>query len=585
MDTESKLEIAVILILLIAVIAIYVLKNSSPPSPAASTTAKPRQINVGLPPLINLDATELGSIDRKFFKLKNQTERSVGPTEIEGPVFGRASESYQPQFYEPPFSGTIIFKSTPSDFSFETGTWEFLQVKQFDAGNYFHFRTVFTFTEQSKSQRVFEFETASGTKIGFGQADASNGLSMEVSPSPNLQFLKKTPPLLVNTPAFTELTNLVNIEFYVWGSFDFVTGKAGYYGYYVKADKSLRTFSVVGTIDPYPFGDTLFTTNYVGHSFQPGNPSGNTNMVLKSLLITKDHSNGKAWMQRFLMKYGYKGTICNPPARNFCQKKAGQTAPGCVPWTSNSKITPICITVPGLDRNKTVEQVPCDSDRVFFPYIDLFSRGDYVSSKSSVDSGASFYEINPVTIDFRKRLMISGQFILHTSQHGWYQRILELRMSTDLGINLILGQVRNESIIEFALNTPRGQVRVEVGQIPQVPNFTINKKTWPDSDSPFVLANNGQIKAPSQLYSYEIHPGYPIQKSVGKMSVFAVVGDGKMSLAVNGKLSQIALPSGYTDQILTFDSNRVGFTSQPWVGGESSYTDASIAHIELVNDV
>jgi hypothetical protein len=218
-----------------------------------------------------------------------------------------------------------------------------------------------------------------------------------------------------------------------------------------------------------------------------------------------------------------------------------------------------------------VVDIPCDENRVYSPYIDLFSRGDYVSSKNLTTSAASYFEINPVTVDLRKRLVISSQFIMHTSGNGWYQRILELRMSTDLGTNLILGQVRNESTIEFALNSPRGQVRVEVSQIPQVPDFTINKKTWPDDGWPLVFVQNWKR--------------YPIKKSVAKMSVFAVVGDGKMSLSVNGKLSQIAMPPGYTDQILTFDSNRVGFTSEPWVGGEPSYTDASIAHIELVNDV
>lgn len=131
-----------------------------------------------------------------------------------------------------------------------------------------------------------------------------------------------------------------------------------------------------------------------------------------------------------MLRFLYEIIICNPPARNFCEKKAGETAPGCVPWTPNSRSQLICLAVELI--HLAVVDIPCDENRVYSPYIDLFSRGDYVSSKNLTTSAASYFEINPVTVDLRKRLVISSQFIMHTSGNGWYQRILELRMSTDL---------------------------------------------------------------------------------------------------------------------------------------------------------
>jgi hypothetical protein len=69
------------------------------------------------------------------------------------------------------------------------------------------------------------------------------------------------------------------------------------------------------------------------------------------------------------------------------------------------------------------------------------------------------------------------------------------------------------------------------------------------------------------------------------MSVFATITKkGGMKFQINGETAGVSLPSDFYDQLLVFDLCTLCGSTLPDVGGPS-FTNASVEHIEMVNDI
>lgn len=459
-----------------------------------------------------LTASDLSAVDRKWFKLKNQEEKSVSISETasSGPVIE---------------NNAIVFNATPNDSSLATGEWNYYTLKPFRVDNKFTFNVEFTFTGTIWNQRVFEFHFNSGGFIALTQDGTNHNLALRIRPGSDKELISAF------TPWMEELPNLKNVPFVVQGSYDFYNGTAFLSGYYIKSDKTYRTFygSYAGFRDSERF-DFLtthnFTENYVANS-DDGSYRW-TQMKLTSLNVPA--KTGVPGLQRFYLdgSPNSKATtiLANPTPISIGQKVAGST-----------KINYTNFTYPAAKR-----------------WISFY--GDELVFTTDPQSACYFYKLQPFLVDFHNEFIITAKICMHTDG-GWYQRILEFRNSTDSNRMIFLGQYRDENSLCFYVKTQKGEFQAVVQNIPDVVSFNQNK--------------NG-------LFGRD---------STANMSVFAGIRakENKLWLAVNGKIQSTTLPVGFIDQILFFDLNHLCYSSLIGIPGAPSFTDASIMQLEIINDI
>lgn len=526
---EKKIFAGVLVSTLIIVTVIIILRETSPHN-KNQTKVAPLPRSATLSSSINLSAEDFSSVARKWYKLKNQLVKNVAPNEAGGPQLS---------------DGKIVFSGTPWDHSLELEEKNYLTLKPVEFDKTFSFHAEFTFTQTSYLQRVFEFQTPSGVVFTLGEHSEKKTIAFSVITPDNGKVDLVTPELLgPKISYFGERVpeNLVGAAFSVWGCYDPQSGRAILYGTCLQAENTYGQTTIFG-FTPYEKSyfavsqtknlfvtEKLLSENHVGHSQINDAVYSATNMKL--VLLRLPILPGSPSPQRLTL-YVQDGAVNSEPKPLYRYFKRASETLQMIPW-DNPKF-------PAYEK-----------------WFHCFASGNNgnINDKSGYNTTCNYARLHPVIVDLQKPLIISAAFCIH-QVNGWYQRILEMRSTRDQSLLLSLGQYQNSAnTLEFEISTPKGTYFARISDFPNVKSFDQNRRDW----------GNGGIE------------------SSAHMSTFATITVAGMKLQVNGKTSTTSLPDEFYDQTLVFDLCTLCGSTLSYDGGPS-FTNASVQHLEIVNDI